>query len=100
MMSPSHANICSRRSSMDDRYRLLTLCAIRSDGHSIDWSLLAREAQLWQGLDRLEEGVFHEDSAEAAESLPLLLLRSRSARRGTRTSRTGTRPRRARRRPA
>jgi DNA processing protein len=58
---------------MDDRYRLLTLCAIRSDGHSIDWSLLAREAQLWQGLDRLEEGIFHEDSAEAGESLPLLL---------------------------
>jgi DNA processing protein len=58
---------------MDDRYRLLTLCAIRIDGRSIDWSLLAREAQLWEGLDRLEEGVFHEDSAEADESLPLLL---------------------------
>jgi len=57
---------------MDDRYRLLTLCAIRFDGRSIDWSLLAREAQLWEGLDRLEEGLFHEDSAEAAESLPLL----------------------------
>lgn len=58
---------------MDDRRRLLALCAIRIDGRSIDWSLLAREAQLWQGLDRLEAGTFYEDSKEAHDGLPLLL---------------------------
>jgi DNA processing protein len=58
---------------MDDRHRLLTLCAIRIDGRSIDWSLLAREAQLWEGLDRLEAGSFYEDSKEARDGLPLLL---------------------------
>ena len=57
---------------MDDRRRLLALCAIRIDGRSIDWSLLAREAQLWQGLDRMEAGHFYEDSQEAQEGLPLL----------------------------
>jgi DNA processing protein len=57
---------------MDDSHRLLTLCAIRVEGRSIDWSLLAREAQLWQGLDRLEAGVIHEESKAARESLPVL----------------------------
>jgi DNA processing protein len=58
---------------MDDQRRLLALCAIRIDGRSIDWSLLAREAQLWEGLDRLEAGCFYEDSKEARDGLPLLL---------------------------
>ena len=57
---------------MDDRRRLLALCALRVDGRSIDWSLLAREAQLWQGLDRLEAGRFYEDSSDAEAGLPLL----------------------------
>jgi DNA processing protein len=57
---------------MSDQHRLLTLCAIRVDGHSIDWSLLAREAQLWQGLDRLERGEIHENSKAARDSLPVL----------------------------
>ena len=58
---------------MDDQRRLLALCAIRIEGRSIDWSLLAREAQLWQGLDRLEAGRFHEDSKDAQDGLPLLV---------------------------
>ena len=57
---------------MDDRRRLLALCALRVKGRSIDWSLLAREAQLWQGLDRLESGQFYEDSSDADVGLPLL----------------------------
>jgi DNA processing protein len=57
---------------MSDQHRLLALCAIRVDGRSIDWSLLAREAQLWQGLDRLEAGEIHEDSKAARESMPVL----------------------------
>ena len=58
---------------MDDRRRLLALCAIRIDGRSLDWSLLAREAQLWQGLDRIEAGSFYEDSKDARSGRPLLL---------------------------
>ncbi len=57
---------------MDDRRRLLALCAIRIEGRSIDWSLLAREAQLWQGLDRLEAARFHEESKDAEDGLPML----------------------------
>jgi DNA processing protein len=64
--------MCSRGSSVDDRRRLLALCAIRIEGRSIDWSLLAREAQLWQGLDRLESGRFQEESRDAEDGVPLL----------------------------
>lgn len=52
---------------------LLELCAIRVDGASADWSLLAREAQDDGGLDRLWQAVIRERSAAARRSLPVLL---------------------------
>jgi DNA processing protein len=54
------------------RLDLLALCAIRVDGKSVDWSLLAREVQLDGGLDRLRHGRFLEESKAARESLPVL----------------------------
>jgi DNA processing protein len=57
----------------DRQYRLLRLCAIRSpDRRSVDWSLLAREAQRDGGLDRLEAGEVLEDSKVAGDALARL----------------------------
>jgi DNA processing protein len=67
-----HANNSSRSSSIDDRYRLLALCALRIGGIGIDWGLLAREAQEPSGLDRLYHGEILEHSAEAREARPVL----------------------------
>jgi DNA processing protein len=55
-----------------DQRRLLTLCAIRVDGESIDWSLLAREATRSEGLDRLYRGELVEKSKAAEESRSIL----------------------------
>jgi len=52
--------------------RLLALCAIREEGQSVDWSLVAREASRPGGLDSLERGMISETSSVAAESRPLL----------------------------
>ncbi len=57
---------------MDDGSRLLALCALRVGGVSIDWGLLAREAQEPSGLDRLYHGEILERSAEAHQALPIL----------------------------
>ena len=40
----------------DQQRRLLELCAIRIDGVSVDWSLIARQAQDPSGLDDLSAG--------------------------------------------
>jgi DNA processing protein len=53
--------------------RLLTLCAIRVDRHSVDWSLLARLALLDRGLDLLYAGHINESSAVARASQDVLL---------------------------
>jgi DNA processing protein len=55
----------------DDARRLLALCAIRIDGKSLDWSLLARVAQTG-GLEQLYAGIVPEHGAAAARSLPVL----------------------------
>lgn len=55
-----------------EQRRLLTLCAIRVDGQSVDWSLLAREATRHGGLDRLYRGEFVERSSISTDSLPVL----------------------------
>jgi DNA processing protein len=55
-----------------EQRRLLTLCAIRVDGQSVDWSLLAREATRHGGLDRLYRGELVERSSIATDSLPVL----------------------------
>jgi DNA processing protein len=52
--------------------RLLELCAIRVDGASVDWSLIARLAQEPSGLDDLHQAVITEKSAAAARSRPVL----------------------------
>jgi DNA processing protein len=56
----------------DEQRRLLGLCTIRSGERSVDWSLIARQAQDPAGLDRLCEGVITENSAAATRSRPLL----------------------------
>lgn len=56
----------------DRQRRLLALCAIRLDGQSVDWSLIARQAQFDEGLDALWAGHVFETSAAAARSLPVL----------------------------
>lgn len=53
----------------DTQARLLTLCAIRVDGQSVDWQLLARLAQTEHGLDLLYRGEILETS-EAARRTP------------------------------
>lgn len=55
----------------EQQKRLLTLCAIRVDNHSIDWSLLAREATRPDGLDGLYDGRISERSkySEAASAV-------------------------------
>ncbi len=56
----------------DQHKRLLALCAIRVDGESIDWSLVARRAQMEGGLSALYHGTIGEKSAAAERSLPIL----------------------------
>lgn len=56
----------------DDARRLLTLCDLRHPDGRIDWSLIAREASRYDGLERLYRGQIAEHSREAARSLPLL----------------------------
>ena len=52
--------------------RLLELCAIRIDGESLDWSVIARQALDPAGLDDLSQGTITENSAAAKRSAPLL----------------------------
>jgi DNA processing protein len=52
--------------------QLLTLCAIRVNGVSVDWSLIARQAQFEEGLDALLSGRIFETSAAAKRSLQVL----------------------------
>ena len=52
--------------------RLLALCAIRVEGTSVDWSLIARQAQFDEGLDALWAGRLFETSAAAKRCLPVL----------------------------
>lgn len=52
--------------------RLLELCAIRVEGLSVDWSLIARQAQDPSGLDDLFRGVVTERSVAATRSRPVL----------------------------
>lgn len=52
--------------------RLLALCAIRIGQQSVDWSLIAREAQFPDGLDSLWSGTIQEKSAVADRSRPIL----------------------------
>jgi DNA processing protein len=56
----------------DQQRRLLELCAIRVDRESVDWSLIAREAQEPGGLEYLHQAVITERSAAARRSLPVL----------------------------
>ena len=56
----------------DGQRRLLALCAIRIDHESVDWNLIAREAQFSGGLDALWEGKFQERSATADASQKIL----------------------------
>jgi DNA processing protein len=52
--------------------QLLGLCAIRVDGTSVDWSLVARQAQFEEGLDALWSGRIFETSAAAKRSVQVL----------------------------
>jgi DNA processing protein len=56
----------------ESQRRLLALCAIRVDGDSVDWSLIARQAQFSDGLDTLWTGRTSEVSAAARRSVPTL----------------------------
>jgi DNA processing protein len=56
----------------DRQRRLLELCAIRIDGESADWNVIARQALDPSGLDDLCQGVIAEKSEAAKRSLPLL----------------------------
>ena len=56
----------------DEQRRLLTLCAIRLEDRSVDWSLIAREASRPDGLDQLMAGRLGESSRVADESAPIL----------------------------
>lgn len=55
-----------------DQRRLMALCAVRAERQSIDWSLLARQAQRDTGLDALWAGLATEESAAARAAVPLL----------------------------
>ena len=58
---------------VSDRKRaLLALCAIRDDGVSVDWSLIARQAQRDRGLDALLAGQIDERSPVAEAAAPAL----------------------------
>jgi DNA processing protein len=56
----------------DGQRRLLALCAIRLDKESVDWNLIAREAQFASGLDDLWNGKVQERSATADASQSVL----------------------------
>ncbi len=56
----------------DQQRRLLELCAIRIDHESVDWSLIARQAQYPSGLDDLWQAIITEKSAAEKRSLPVL----------------------------
>ena len=56
----------------DQQRRLLELCAIRIDGESVDWNVIARQALDPSGLDDLCQGVIAEKSEAAKRSLQLL----------------------------
>ncbi len=56
----------------DQQRKLLELCAIRVDGVSVDWSLIARQAQDPSGLDDLSQAVITENSVAATRSRPVL----------------------------
>src|SRR5689334_20318947 len=55
-----------------DQYNLLTLCALRVGDTSVDWNLLARNAQSPDGLADLLNGQLREDSRTARKNLALL----------------------------
>ena len=52
--------------------RLLELCAIRVEQASVDWSLIARQAQFDGGLEAMWRGVTTEKSAAAKRSAMVL----------------------------
>lgn len=54
------------------QHRLLQLCAIRIDRESVDWNVVARQAQDPSGLDDLWQGIIPEKSAAAKRSVPIL----------------------------
>jgi DNA processing protein len=56
----------------DRQRQLLELCAIRIEHESVDWSVIARQAQDSAGLDDLRQGVITEKSAAAKRSLLIL----------------------------
>lgn len=55
-----------------EQERLLALCAIRVDGRSIDWNLVARQAQLERGVEGLWSQKLTERSEAAKTAAPLL----------------------------
>jgi len=59
-------------SIMDGRRRLLALCAIRIDHESVDWHLIARQAQFPGGLDALWQGRVQEQGKAAEASQKVL----------------------------
>jgi DNA processing protein len=56
----------------EKQYRLLQLCAVRIDRESVDWNVIARQAQDPGGLDQLWQGIVSEKSAAAKRSVPVL----------------------------
>ena len=56
----------------EQQRRLLELCAIRIDRESVDWTLIARQAQDPSGLDDLYDAIITEKSAAADKSRPVL----------------------------
>lgn len=56
----------------DQQRRLLELCAIRIGRESVDWSLIARQAQDPTGLEILCQAIITEKSAAAEKSRPIL----------------------------
>jgi len=56
----------------EKQYRLLQLCAIRIDKESVDWSVIARQAQDPSGLDDLWQGIVSEKSVAAKRSVVVL----------------------------
>jgi DNA processing protein len=56
----------------DEQHRLLLLCALRHEGATLDWKLLARVAQRPGGLDELYRGRVPEKSKAAAKAEELL----------------------------
>ena len=52
----------------ESQRRLLALCAIRVDGESVDWNLIARQAQFSDGVDALWAGRIFENPAAANDN--------------------------------